>query len=185
MNRHPEDHALVLLLFLCVLVFTTIGFEGDALAQEGWRFGADIGPFFKTFDGTVMGLGVNADYFFTEEFSLGPSVQFLPFGDLTQFHMAAVARYHVRTNFDVNLVPFAGIGVAYARGTGKLSPSGASDSSVLIQNGVTLEYQINNKFALALTGMINFYNLDFAPNFGDRKSGALLFGVRYQYQRRR
>ena len=185
MNRRPEASALVLVWFLCVLIFTSIGFEGDAIPQEGWRFGADIGPFFKTFDGTVMGLGVNADYFFTEEFSVGPAVQFLPFGDLTQFQMAAVARYHVRTNFDVNLVPFAGIGFAHASGTGKLSSSGASDSSVLIQNGVSLEYQINNKLALALTGMINFYNLDFAPNFGDRKSGALLFGVRYQYQRRR
>jgi len=185
MDRPREDSSLSLSLCLCVLVFATIGTAGEAVAQEGWRFGGDIGPFFKTADGTVMGLGVNADYFFTEEFSLGPAVQFLPFGDLTQFQMAAVARYHVRTNFDVNLVPFAGIGFAYARGTGKLSPSGASDSSVLIQNGVTLEYQINNKFALALTGMINFYNLDFTPTFGDRKSGALLFGVRYQYQRRR
>jgi hypothetical protein len=184
MNRTPEATSLVSLLFVSVLVFELIVI-GEAIGQEGWRFGADIGPFFKTANGTVMGLGLNADYFFTEEFSIGPAIQFLPFGDLTQLHMAAVARYHVRTNFDVNLVPFVGIGLAYARGSGSISPSGASDSSVLIQNGVTLEYQVTNKIALALTGMINFYNLDFAPEVGDRKSGALLFGVRYQYQRRR
>ena len=183
MNRPRTATTIASILYLCVLVSVTIGMGGAASAQEGWRFGADIGPFFKTGDGTVMGLGLNADFFFTEEFSVGPMVQFLPFGDLTQLHMAAIARYHVRTNFDVNLVPFAGVGLAYARGTGSVSPGGSSDSSVLIQNGVTLEYQVTNRIAVALTGMINFYSLDFGPTEGDRKSGALLLGVRYQRRR--
>jgi len=179
MNRSRHARFRLYLLSLTLFVSGSFCTGTGAIGQEGWRFGADVGPFFKTSNGTVMGFGLNADYFITEEFSLGPAAQFLPFGDLTQFHMAAVARYHVRTNFDFNLAPFVGIDVAFARGTGSLSPTGASDSSVLIQNGVTLEYQVTNKIALALTGMINFYNLDFGPNLGDRKSGALLFGVRY------
>jgi hypothetical protein len=183
MKRPGEAKTLRYALILCVFATGSLGIGAEAIGQEGWRVGADIGPFFKTSNGTVMGIGVNADYFLTEEFSIGPAVQFLPFGDLTQFHMAAVARYHVRTNFDFNLVPFAGIGFAYARGTGSVSPGGASDSSVLITNGVTLEYQVTKKIAAALTGMINFYNLDFSPTVGDRKSGAVLLGVRYNLHR--
>jgi len=179
MKRLDEARILSFVVSVCVFVAGLLGTGTEVVGQEGWRVGADIGPFFKTSDGTVMGIGFNADYFLTEEFSIGPAVQFLPFGDLTQIHMAAVARYHVRTNFDVNLVPFAGIGFAYARSTGSVSPGGASDSSVLITNGVTLEYQVTKKIAVALTGMINFYNLDFAPDVGDRKSGAVLLGVRF------
>jgi outer membrane protein with beta-barrel domain len=183
MKRSGEARIFRYALILCLFVAGSLGTVTEATSQEGWRVGADIGPFFKTSDGTVMGIGFNADYFVTEEFSVGPAVQFLPFGDLRQIHMAAVARYHVRTTFDFNVVPFAGVGIAYASGSGSVSPSGASDSSVLITNGITLEYQVTKKIAVALTGMINFYNLDLASDVGDRKSGAVLLGVRYQLHR--
>src|SRR6476619_3708175 len=106
MNRSRHARFRLYLLSLTLFVSGSLCTGTGAIGQEGWRFGADVGPFFKTSDGTVMGFGLNADYFITEEFSVGPAAQFLPFGDLTQIHMAAVARYHVRTNFDFNLVPF-------------------------------------------------------------------------------
>ena len=151
-------------------------------AQENrWGVGTDLGFISGSVDGTVFALNFNLDYYLDRAFSFGPMLQLVPGGDLTQIAMAGVARYHFR--FDaVNVVPFAGIGFVHAsleRGSGPGSLD-TNDTSHYIPLGVTFEYQIAKKLALASTVMLNLHNLNLDPPIGrDTTSVAVLFGFRF------
>ncbi|MGH7208231.1 MAG: hypothetical protein ACREIL_02485 [Nitrospiraceae bacterium] len=151
-------------------------------AQENrWGAGTDIGFISGSVDGTVFALNFNLDYYLDRAFSFGPMLQLVPGGDLTQIAMAGVVRYHFR--FDaVNVVPFAGIGFVHAsleRGSGPGSLD-TNDTSHYIPLGVTFEYQIAKKLALASTVMLNLHNLNLDPPIGrDSTSVAVLFGFRF------
>ncbi|MGH7430094.1 MAG: hypothetical protein ACREJ4_17305 [Candidatus Methylomirabilaceae bacterium] len=151
-------------------------------AQENrWGVGTDVGFISGSVDGTVFALNFNLDYYLDRAFSFGPMLQLVPGGDLTQIAMAGVARYHFR--FDaVNVVPFAGIGFVHAsleRGSGPGSLD-TNDTSHYIPLGVTFEYQLARKLALASTVMLNLHNLNLDPPIGrDTTSVAVLFGFRF------
>ena len=151
-------------------------------AQENrWGVGTDVGFISGSVDGTVFALNFNLDYYLDRAFSFGPMLQLVPGGDLTQIAMAGVARYHFRTAA-VNIVPFAGIGFVHAsleRGSGPGSLD-TNDTSYYIPLGVTFEYQIAKKLALASTVMLNLHNLNLDPPIGrDTTSVAVLFGFRF------
>jgi hypothetical protein len=151
-------------------------------AQENqWGAGTDIGFISGSVDGTVFALNFNLDYYLDRAFSFGPMLQLVPGGDLTQIAMAGVARYHFRTAA-VNVVPFAGIGFVHAsleRGTGP-GLVDTNDTSHYIPLGITFEYQIAKKLALANTVMLNLHDLSLDPPIGrDRTSVAVLFGFRF------
>jgi len=151
-------------------------------AQENrWGVGTDVGFISGSVDGTVFALNFNLDYYLDRAFSFGPMLQLVPSGDLTQIAMAGVARYHFR--FDaVNVVPFAGIGFVHAsleRGSGPGSVD-TNDTSHYIPLGVTFEYQLARKLALASTVMLNLHNLNMDPPLGrDSTSVTVLFGFRF------
>ena len=132
-------------------------------------------------DGTVFALNFQLDYYLDRAFSFGPMVHLVPGGDLTQIAMAGVARYHFRVD-SVNIVPFAGFGFVHAsleRGTGP-GRIDTNDTSHYIPLGVTFEYQIAKKLALANTVMLNLHDLSMDPPIGrDRTSVAVLFGFRF------
>jgi hypothetical protein len=151
-------------------------------AQDNkWGVGTDLGFISGSVDGTVFALNFNLDYYLDRAFSFGPMLQLVPSGDLTQVAVAGVVRYHFR--FDaVNIVPFAGIGFIHAdltrgSGPGRLD---TNDTSHYIPLGVTFEYQLAKKLALASTVMLNLYDLNLDPPIGrDRTSVAVLFGFRF------
>ncbi len=153
----------------------------SAQAQERWGFGTDVGFWSDTVDDTVFALGFNADYYLDRAFSVGPMVLLTPAGDLTQIGVAGVARYHFRIDA-VNLVPFAGVGFVRAdldrgSGPGRIE---RDDTSHYIPLGVTAEYQVNPRLALAGTVMVNLHDLDLGPRVErDRTSVAVLFGLRF------
>ena len=146
-----------------------------------WGFGSDVGFVSGSVDGTVFALNLNLDYYLDRAFSFGPMLQLVPGSDLTQVAVAGVARYHFRTDF-VNIVPFAGIGFIHAdlnRGSGP-GRVDTNDTSHYIPLGVTFEYQLTRKLALANTVMLNLHDLNLDPPVGrDRTSVAVLFGVRF------
>lgn len=151
-------------------------------AQENrWGVGTDLGFISGSVDGTVFALNFNLDYYLDRAFSFGPMLQLVPGGDLTQVAVAGVVRYHFRTAA-VNIVPFAGIGFVHAsleRGSGPGSLD-TNDTSHYIPLGVTFEYQIAKKLALASTVMLNLHDLNLDPPIGrDRTSVAVLFGFRF------
>lgn len=160
-----------------------IGGEDIVLAQDPtrWGFGTDVGLLSGTVNDTVFALNFNLDYYIDRAFSFGPMLQITPVGDLTQIAIAGVARYHFRTGI-VNIVPFAGLGLVHAdldrgSGPGRIE---RNDTSHFIPLGITLEYPVSTKLALATTVMVNLHDLNLDPPVGDdRTSVALLFGVRF------
>jgi hypothetical protein len=155
--------------------------EPGEAQDKGWGVGTDLGFISGSVDGTVFALNFNLDYYLDRAFSFGPMLQLVPGGDLTQVAVAGVARYHFRTGA-VNIVPFAGIGFVHAsleRGSGPGSLD-TNDTSHYIPLGVTFEYQLAKKLALANTVMVNLHDLNLDPPIGlDRKSVAVLFGFRF------
>jgi hypothetical protein len=132
-------------------------------------------------NGTVFALNFNVDYYIDPSFSIGPMLQLTPIGDLTRIAIAGVARYHFRTHY-VNIVPFAGLGLVHDdldRGAGAARIQ-RNDTSYYIPLGVTLEYPVAKKLALASTLLVSLHDLNFSPPVGeDHTSVSLLFGIRF------
>ena len=175
MNRMARAKVVAGLLTFAAVI--TSG--GPGQAQEDWRYGADLGFMTNTVNDTVFALGFNADYFVTNNFSIGPMLLVAPAGSLTQFGAAGVARIHLKTEY-INLVPFAGVGFVYANlGAGSNNPTSTNATSQYFPLGLTIEYQLRENLALTTTLMVNIYNLEFGPAGTDQKSGAVMFGVRF------
>jgi hypothetical protein len=155
--------------------------SGSAQSQDRWGFGTDVGLWAGTTNDTVFALGFNLDYYLDNAFSVGPMVLLAPVGDLTQIAIAGVARYHIRLR-SINVVPFAGLGLVHAdfdrgQGPGRIDKN---DTSHFIPLGVTVEYRLAPKIALASTLMINLHDLNLDPPVGeDDNSIALMFGMRF------
>ena len=155
----------------------SIWFGGSAFAltfdrnPERWGFGADLGLWGGTVDGNLRpALAGNVDYYLDRAFSVGPMVLLSPSGDLTEFALAGVGRYHYRTQIG-NIVPFIGLGIIHA------SWEDQSSTSYYIPIGLSLEYQLTKKLAVSATGILNLHHL--FPDTPDNKSGTMLIGLRY------
>ncbi len=164
-----------------VFMALSVGGRGLAQAQGSWGFGSDIGFWAGTVNDTVFALSLQADYYVDPEFSFGPMMLLAPTGDLTEIAFAGVARYHYRVG-SFNIVPFAGIGFVHAdldRGSGP-GRVDSNDTSHFIPLGISLEYQLARRLALASTLMVNLHDLTLDPPVGnDRTSVALMFGMRF------
>lgn len=103
-------------------------------------------------------------------------------GDLTQIGVAGVAKYHLRLDHGMNIVPFAGIGLLHAdlnRGSGP-SKVDRNDTSHFIPLGLSLEYQVGPNIAFSTTLMVNLHHITLSsPVSDDNSSVALLFGIRW------
>ena len=148
-----------------------------------WGFGSDLGFTSGTVNNTVFTLGFNIDYYVDRNFSFGPMFQISPTGNLFQFAVAGVGKYHVRFSNGVNVVPFTGIGLIHAdldRGTGPTRID-RNDTSWYIPIGVSLEYQVVHNIALASTLVVNLHDINLSPSIQekDNTSVALLFGFRW------
>ena len=169
---------------LAVLAAATVVGAPHARADENrWGFGSDLGLTTGTVNGTVLTLGFNLDYYIDRNFSVGPMMLISPIGDLFQIAFAGVARYHIRLNNGINLVPFTGIGLIHAdldSGTGPGSID-RNDTSWYIPIGLSLEYQVVHNIALSSTLIVNLHDINLSPSLSqnDHTSVALLFGFRF------
>jgi len=148
-----------------------------------WGFGSDIGFNAGTVNGTVFNLGFNLDYYLDRDFSFGPMMQIAPIGNLFQFSLAGVGKYHIRLHNGINIVPFAGIGFIHnsldrRTGWGRIDES---DTSRYIPVGVSLEYQVARNIAMASTVIVSLHDVDMTPALRqeDKTSVALMFGFRW------
>jgi hypothetical protein len=171
---------------LCAMILAVTlagGPCGTARAERGdWGFGTDLGFTTGTTNNTVFTLNMQADYYVAKEFSIGPMFQWAPAGDLKQYVFAGAARYHYQVNDKFNIVPFAGIGFIHAdldtvRNGARID---RNDTSHYIPLGVTFEYQVNPKLALANTVMLNLHDINMSPSLQrDSTSVSVLFGMRF------
>lgn len=154
-----------------------------AWAEGNWGFGTDIGFTAGTVNDTVFTLGVNLDYYPDRNFSFGPMLLLSPMGDLTQIAMAGAAKFHLRFNNGINLVPFAGFGLIHAdldkgSGTERID---RNDTTWYLPIGLSLEYQTSRNIAVASTLIVNLHDINLQPSLPekDRSSITLMFGLRW------
>jgi len=183
MSRDPVNSACSYRHSFLLMLFLLLAPMEYSLAQENrWGFGTDIGVWTGTTNGSVFAMGLGLDYYMDPNFSFGGLVLFTPVGDLTQVAAAGVAKYHLRFNNGMNLVPFAGLGLIHAdldRGKGPTRVD-RNDTSHFIPLGLSLEYQIGPTIAFSSTVMVNLHHITLSPPVqDDSTSVALLFGIRW------
>jgi hypothetical protein len=151
-----------------------------AVSRAG-RFvlGAGLGIMGGSVDDEGLALGVNGDYYFTNELSVGPLLQMGFTSDLFQLGLSAQVKY----TMDVRQIPAlkphveAGIGFVYAD-----LENGRSDDDVsfLIPVGFGLEYRLSRRVSLDTTFYLNFTDLD-VKGKNDNMFVTWLIGARFPF----
>ena len=124
-------------------------------------FGTGLGLQADTLDSTAFAVGVGGDYFFTNNISLGPLMQFGVTSDLFQMGLTAQAKY----TFDLPQVPQlkphleGGIGFLYAN-LDRPGSGNKDDTSFLIPLGVGVEYRLSPRISLDTTAFFNFTDIN-------------------------
>ncbi len=119
---------------------------------------AGLGLQADTPDGGAFALGFSGDYYFTQEFSIGPLLQMGFTGDLFQLGLTAQAKYTLDLKGTPEFKPHieAGIGFIYSdlkRGRHE------DDTSFLIPLGMGAEFRLSNSLSLDSTFLFNFTDL--------------------------
>lgn len=140
-----------------------------------WSGGGAIGFLANTPDDTAFAFNLNADRFFTREFSLGPLLQLAFTGDMNQVGFSGQAKYWLDLpgmDNRAKLVLQGGIGFIY-------SDFLRDDISWLIPIGVGLDYAVNQNIKLTTNFLLNFTDLDTGFGTGANVMPGLTFGVRF------
>jgi hypothetical protein len=140
------------------------------------EIGAQVGGVFGTPDDTAFGVVGHGDYFFTQNFSIGPMVQmgwtsdYFQFGPSVQFKYT----YDIDTRWKAN--GQAGLGFMYADLDARRDKD---DSGVLIPLGAGIDYRLTNNVALGATLLFNFTDLDKVRS--ENFNLSLLGGVKFRF----
>lgn len=120
-----------------------------------WGAGGGLGFLGETPDGTAVALGGFADYFASEQVSLGPLLQVGFTGDLTMVGLSGQAKYRVGMpdpRSPTALVLQAGLGFMHA-------DLHDADTAWLVPIGVGLEHRLTDGMDLVVTALVDFTDL--------------------------
>ena len=160
-----------------VLAAEPIG-ETTSAAQSRagtWSGGGAVGFLANTPDDTAFAFNLNADRFFTREFSLGPLLQLGFTGDMNQVGFSGQGKYWIdlpETNSRARLALQGGVGFIH-------SDFFRDDTSWLIPIGVGLDFAVNQTIRLTADFLLNFTDLDTGAGTGANVMPGLTFGVRF------
>ncbi|GAB4371629.1 MAG: hypothetical protein Kow0062_07320 [Acidobacteriota bacterium] len=166
----------VLVLLVPCLAFVA---AGPALAQSGdWGYGAEVGFFSGTPDGSEFALGFVPERYLSPAFSVGFPVHLTPTSDYVQISAAATARFHFDfEGFEV--VPYVGLGLVYGdldRGFGSVD-----DTSYFLPLGVSIDLPVRPKLSVGFSVQVALTDFDFGPRGGeDSSQTAVMATVRYR-----
>jgi hypothetical protein len=161
----------------------------EDLKQGQWSGGAGVGFWANTPDGAEFGLKGHADYFWTQNLSVGPLAQYAGAGNDLLFGLSAQAKYWwviPGTRSLAKLAVQGGVGFVWA--DIEDSDSGVADtySSFLIPVGVGLDYALTRKVAVTVEVLVNLTSLGESVRAGGRAVDlhtnvmpALYLGVRF------
>lgn len=154
------------------LLLAAAGAGADEVYEaRKWNVGTMAGVQMKTVSGSVFTMGVNVDYRATPQISVGPMAFASSGSDLTEYALAATARYSYAVG-TWNIVPFAGLGMISA------DYKESKNSALFVPVGVTAEYAWKGNVFTA-TVMGGFHQLKFNDDqTEDPKSMSIMLGVR-------
>ncbi len=139
--------------------------------------GAGLGLQADTPDGGAFALGLNGDYYLTQEFSIGPLLQMGLTGDLFQLGLTAQAKFTLDLKGIPELKPHAEAGIGFIYSDFKRDRH-EDDTSFLIPLGIGAEFRLNNALSLDSTFLFNFTDLKVRD---EHFFFTWLVGVRYRF----
>jgi hypothetical protein len=140
-----------------------------------WSGGGAVGFLGNTPDGTAFATNLNADYFISQQLSLGPLAQIAATGDLFQFGLSGQAKlWFELPDLDKRLKLNLQGGIGFLH-----SDLFSSDDSWLIPIGVGVDYALNEKLSLTSTFLLNFTDIHTSGGNNAHIMPGLTFGVRF------
>lgn len=144
------------------------------LREDTWRGGIGFGVLGSTPDGTAFTTNGHADYFLTEQLSVGPLVQVGFTDDMAQIGLSGQGKYWIPlsgTNSRAQAHLESGLGLVHA-------DAGPSDTAWLIPFGIGYDYALESGQTLSGTMLLNFTNLQTGSKHTDVMPGFIL-GVEF------
>ncbi len=144
--------------------------------EEGrWAGGVGVGFLGGTPDNTALAANAHGDYFFSDNISMGPLLQFATTGSMLQFGLSNQWKYWIPiadTNDRGKMVLQGGVGFVH-------SDFRSGDTSWLIPLGVGYEHKLDSGMRLNGTALLNFTNLNPGRGSSTHVMPGLTFGVRF------
>ncbi len=166
-------YILLVSLFPLILSFSA-GAEGETGKV---RIGTDIGFHAGTVDDTDFALGAYGDYFLSDQFGVGPLLQFGITDDLFQFGMSIQAKglFEVFDYSNLFLEVQAGLGFIHA--DLDMKDTTRSDTSVLVPLGIGLEYRLSEQVSISSKLLFNITSLELRGMADDEFHTSVFFGL--------
>jgi hypothetical protein len=166
------------LIFTLVVPLSVAAQEPAPDERNGkWKLGADIGVILATADEEAFGMNFYGDYYFNQNVSIGPLIQFGFTGDLFQIGPSVQLKY--THDFDNRWKAHAqgGLGYTYAH-LNRRGPN-VDDSSVLLPFGGGIEYRFTDRLSAGTTVLFNIMDLDKVG--GENFSLSFLGGIKFRF----
>jgi len=151
----------IALLLFGVLASSAMAQATAAPRTGRFTLGVEAGAQFATAESTALGLAFSGDFFFNQNFSIGPLLQVGVTDDLFQFGPTAQLKYTYDIDRRLKASLQGGAGFIYAHYT---KGPNRHDTSFLIPVGPGLEYNISDDFSLGTTLLFNFNDLSNVKN---------------------
>jgi hypothetical protein len=168
--------ARVTLIVLSIVGMIVSGLAyGDVndLRPGQWSGGAGIGFLGNTPDGAAeFGLNGHADYFMTNNFSVGPLAQYAGAGNDFVVGLSAQAKYWWDIPGTRTLAKLVfQVGIGFVRAGIKDTDSGTANTyiSFLIPLGVGIDYTVTKRLAVTADFLLNFTSLGDTVRAGGRE----------------
>lgn len=170
-RRKARSRAKVLLA-ICGLALGFLTVAQGASAQ-GWGFAWELGAITATPKGNPFVFRLTAERYFSEEFSLGPSLYLTPSGDDAMYSGTVNAAFHVALRNSIHISPFFGLGVAHRR------TEDDDDTALMVPMGLSVDKPIGERLYLVGTFSINLHNGLKLEGEEDDTSLGITAGLRY------
>ena len=168
-------------LILALIVPLSVAAQEPApdVRNGKWTAGADIGVIFATADEEIFGMNYYGDYYFNQNVSIGPLVQFGFSGDLFQFGPSAQLKYTMDIDNRWKAHAQVGLGFIYANLRRPGSNNNEDDTSLLLPIGAGIEYRFTNKLSVGGTVIANIMDLNSVR--GENFSLSFLGGIKWRF----
>jgi Outer membrane protein beta-barrel domain len=177
-NKGTSLWILITLFFTCAMPALVAAQVRDDRAGR-FTLGADLGVIYSSASDRdeVFGLNAYGDYFFNQNFSIGPLVQFAFSGDLFSIGPSAQLKYTHDIDERWKAHAQGGIGFIYAN----LDRSGGdrNDTSFLLPLGAGIEYKFTERLSAGATVIFNFMDLEKVRN--ENFTLSLLGGIKFRF----
>lgn len=177
-----KKQSLIRLFFVGIvitLIMASLTLSADASDRRGrFALGGALGFMVDTPDNTAFAIGLSGDYYFTNEFSIGPLLQMGFTGDLFMIAPSAQAKYTLDLGGIPNLKPYAQAGIGFIYADLKRGGEKTNDTSFIIPFGLGAEYKLTNAISLDGTVLLNATNLDVR---NENLFVTVLFGLKFAF----